>query len=272
MSIQVCCDETLLAALEQMGLDSVDGAFDYTGGQNLDKPGLANRRRTRVDVTDAQDRRHVLYLKRYAPEGLAQRIRRAITYGPGLSPAEVEFGNILAAEAAGVATMRPVILGRDDVPPAFQRSYLIVTAVPGDAMERRFDDFAADAGRENMARFTKTLAEFVRNFHAAGFVHRDLYASHIFMDTSSQRVELYMIDLARMFRPRWRRFRWLVKDLAALKFSMPGEWTDGYWDEFMNIYLGPEAAERADAFNRAIDKKVRWMNKRHAAKAAGKQK
>ncbi len=272
MSVQVCCDEALLAALQEHSLDSVEGAFDYSGGRDLDKPRLDNRRRTRIELTDGRGLRHVLYLKRYAPEGMLKRIRRAITYGPGRSPAEVEFENILTVRAAGVATMSPVIIGRDDVPPAFQRSYLIVTAVPGDAMERCFEDYAAGAEGDSLERFTKTLAEFVRKFHASGFVHRDLYSSHIFMDASQRRVDLYLIDLARMFRPRLGRFRWLVKDLSALKFSMPDSWTGEFWGEFMKVYLRPQGAGRADAFERAIDKRVRWMNKRHSVGHAVKRK
>jgi hypothetical protein len=49
-----------------------------------------------------------------------------------------------------------------------------------------------------------------------------MYASHIFLldeDAPTERPRFAFIDLQRVFRPRWRRTRWVVKDLAALNFS-----------------------------------------------------
>ena len=74
------------------------------------------------------------------------------------------------------------------------------------------------------------LARFVAAFHAAGFVHRDLYLSHVFIRPPAPHATrngqcpeqtFALIDLQRVFRPRWRRRRWVVKDLAALNYSTP---------------------------------------------------
>ena len=75
------------------------------------------------------------------------------------------------------------------------------------------------------------LARLVADFHRAGFVHRDLYLSHIFIcNTGKPTDETFcLIDLQRVFRPKFRRRRWMVKDLAALNFSTPEELV-GRWE------------------------------------------
>jgi hypothetical protein len=58
--------------------------------------------------------------------------------------------------------------------------------------------------------------------HRLGFVHRDLYLSHIFFHEGQLAgPKLSLIDLQRVGKPRWRQSRWVVKDLAALNFSAP---------------------------------------------------
>ena len=63
-------------------------------------------------------------------------------------------------------------------------------------------------------------------------MHRDLYLSHIFIHDAESDVPAVvggggavftLIDLQRVFRPIWRRLRWVVKDLASLNYSTPAE-------------------------------------------------
>ncbi len=267
MNAPSACDEALLEAVVLAGLDTLDGAFAYGGGQDLVKGGLGRRRRTRLVLPDAQGRCRQLYLKRYGRESPAGWLRRVVSHGRMCSPARTEFENIRAAAAAGIATMEGVIFGEDSPRPWPGRSYIIVTAVPGDAMERCLERFLAlNPSREAGEAVTRKLVEMVSALHASGCVHRDFYAAHIFLDESDDGVCLYLIDLARMFRPRWRRFRWWVKDLAQLKYSMPSAWTDRWWDFFLAEYLGPKRDAQAGRYNRAVDRKVRRIQRRDRRK------
>jgi tRNA A-37 threonylcarbamoyl transferase component Bud32 len=255
--------EQLLRALQREGLDTVEGAFAHVGGEDLDKPNLTHRRRTRFSVTDDTGRTHELYLKRYEPESMKARLRRRWTYGPRRSPGGVEFENIRSVRAAGVATMREIIFGEEFGLLGARRSYLIVTSVPGDALERRFEDFLRRHGAGEMTRrLTEKLAAMIKALHTAGHVHRDLYASHVFLDESDGDFGLYLIDLGRMFSPRWRKFRWKVKDLAQLKYSMPRMWVEQFWDEFLRVYGTDFDAVGMGRYRRAIDRKVTAMRRR----------
>jgi hypothetical protein len=80
------------------------------------------------------------------------------------------------------------------------------------------------AGEAAKSQDIEALARFVARFHRTGFVHRDLYLSHVFLAAGrgGHSLEDYvLIDLQRVFRPRLRRSRWRVKDLAALAWSTP---------------------------------------------------
>jgi len=247
--------EPLRNLLRRHGLDSVRGAFAFTGGLDMAKAGLRRRRRTRVELTDEDGRTHVLFLKRYGRDSLAARLRRLLTHGRWCSPAAVEFRNIRSARRAGLPTMRELACG-EGACGGWWRSHLVMTAVPGEAMERCPEDFwkrlYADEGAAR--RFATALAELVRRLHRAGFVHRDLYSSHVFLDEQDGEFRLCLIDMARVFRPRWRKFRWRVKDLAELHHSMPAQWLRRWWDELLREYLFG-AEQRMNRWRRAVERK-----------------
>ena len=261
---------TYFEAVRGAGLDTVAGAFAYGGGEDLDKPNLGSRRRTRLTVTDAAGQDRELYLKRYGPRRWIDALRRRWTGASAGSPAEIEFDNVCAARAAGVATMQAVVAGSEGGRWGGGRSYIVVTAVPGEALERCGEAFLDRHGDDGaVAELTTNLAGLVRTLHQAGWVHRDLYASHVFLDESHGRQDLYLIDLARMFAPRRRQFRWRVKDLAQLKYSMPPAWVENYWDAFLADYLGADAGSQRQRYDRAVNRKVaaiRGHDQRNAAR------
>jgi len=238
-------EDRLAEEARRRGLDTVDGAFGWVGGEDLDKAGLGDRRRTRLRLPDGTGGQRELYLKRYGP-GCWRR---------GRSPAEAEADGIAAARAAGAGTMRLLAAG-EDAPT--RRSFVLVTAVPGEALERCGEAFLARHADAPAAvdALTARLAALVRGLHGAGFVHRDLYASHVFLHERPDGPALHLIDLARMLHPRVRRFRWRVKDLAALKYSMPAAWVDGWWAAFLAAYLGEVSDRVRRRWERAIGRKA----------------
>ena len=262
-------DPALLDALVRMGLDSVEGAFAFRGGEDLIKENLGHRRRTRFTLTDESGCAHELYLKRYEREDLSDRLKRWWTYGVRTSPAEVEFDNIEAISASGIPTMQAVICGQQWGLLDAKRSYLIVTAVPGCKLEKCVSQFLDDNAEkpEVLWTFTLSLANLVRKVHEAGYVHRDLYTAHIFLNELDDRMEMHLIDLGRVFEPKCRKFRWRVKDLAQLKYSMPRtRWAEKYWDPFMQHYLGEPDGRTLRQWNRWIGAKAARMHRRRYRK------
>ncbi|OPX21576.1 MAG: hypothetical protein B1H04_06415 [Planctomycetales bacterium 4484_123] len=150
-----------------------------------------------------------------------------------------------------------------------RRSYIVVSAVPGEALERCLEEHLRRWDERAVQCFNAALVELVRRLHRRGCVHRDLYASHIFLDVTERGPELYLIDLARLFSPRWRLFRWQVKDLAELKYSMPAGWVERHWRGFLEAYLGATDAGVVGRYDRAIDAKVSAI-RRHARRGAAR--
>jgi heptose I phosphotransferase len=185
-----------------------------------------------------------------------------------LSPAETEFRAICALQRAGIPTMQAVCFGHEWGAWGARRSYVIVARVPGEALERCGASLLEALRTRPGSRgdFTRRLAHLVRTFHETGFVHRDLYASHIFVDPSTDPISLHLIDLARAFRPWLRRFRWRVKDLAQLKFSAPEPWVRADWRAFLRLYLGPGGTRSLSGLDRAVDAKVASICRRRERK------
>jgi tRNA A-37 threonylcarbamoyl transferase component Bud32 len=256
-------DPTLRQALEKAGLDSVASAFEWSQGQDLDKPNLGTRRRTRFQLVDEQGRQHELYLKRYGPAKWWRRL------GKFSSPAQKEFSTIQRVRQAGVPTMCEAIFG-EECPLTDGRSFIVVTAVPGEALERggaRYFD-CSDANNSSVIALTDELAQLVHKLHQANMVHRDLYASHIFVQACGAGASLHLIDLARVFRPCLRQFRWRVKDLAQLHFSMPAAWVQNHWSRFLEQYLGQCEPDVLAKWQKAVEKKSLRIRCRCQRKAA----
>ncbi|HOF18796.1 MAG TPA: lipopolysaccharide kinase InaA family protein [Phycisphaerae bacterium] len=256
------CDEAWREPLRQAGLDSVEGAFAFAAGADLDKPGLGNRRRTRLELADSQGRRRELILKRYGPEPLRARLRRAWTYGL-CGAAEIEYRNIRLVAALGIDTMQAVAWGGESCRGG-GRSFLLATVVPGEALERCGREFLA-ASPERAEELTAKLAALVARLHGAGYVHRDLGACHVFLHVGDVGLELNLIDLARVFAPSsWRMFRWRVKDLAQLLHSMPSEWVEAHWEAFLRQYLALTGGGSPRRYARAAACKAAWIARHEA--------
>jgi UDP-glucose:(heptosyl)LPS alpha-1,3-glucosyltransferase len=182
--------------------DDFEAMRDPPAAQALDKPGLGPSRRRRRIEADGR----TVFLKTYTLGDAAQR----------------EWDAVLALARIGIATMTRVALGR--APDG--RSLLITAQVPGGVslerwVRRRLADGRAPQGKSKQA-LVEALAELAARLHAAGWVHRDLYLSHVFVCGDGPPWRLHLIDLARCLRPLpWRIPRWVAKDLAELLYSMP---------------------------------------------------
>lgn len=81
------------------------------------------------------------------------------------------------------------------------------------------------------------VAPVVERLHGAGLVFRDLYCNHLFARGFDDG-EPALLDVERVFRPRFRRRRWHVKDLAGLCASAPATVSGATRLRFLRAYLG----------------------------------
>lgn len=229
--------------LRSAGLGSLSALFAWNSGERLDKAGLEGwRQRWRIRLTDAHGAPWTLYLKRFDRPPLRRQWERCRLHSR-MSTAGIEWQNARDLANMGVRAAQPVAFGEQMVGPMERRSAILLGEAPGMSLERwvpaRLTPADADPDPAKRRRRLDGLARFVARFHAAGFVHRDLYLCHVFFDeeafekaaarasdgtdANNHKTEaaFCLIDLQRVFRPRWRKRRWIVKDLAALDFSTP---------------------------------------------------
>ncbi|MBI1827800.1 MAG: hypothetical protein HY287_02715 [Planctomycetes bacterium] len=187
----------------------------------LRKPGLDHwRERLRINLRD-DDATRICYLKRYdhAPRQARREIARSQSGAKSLAGIEWHWLNEL--KASGIPCATPIALGEQFDGTCEVRSAIVIAEVPGQSLEKELAVSNA-VSRALIWRLIPPLAALIARFHAAGFVHRDLYLSHIFFDAqANDQTSLHLIDLQRVLRPRYFRERWIIKDLAALNYSAP---------------------------------------------------
>lgn len=215
---------TALLAANRLG--TLEDVFHHADGERLDKAGLESwRQRWRLRLEDGSGA-CVVYLKRFAHPPLRRQIDRWRAGAPWRSTAGIEWDNARDLAAAGIAAAEAVGMGERMQGPLERCSFILLREVPGESLERwvpaHGPALAGDPCRRRS--LIDELARFVGRFHRAGYVHRDLYLCHIFIRATAddtRTAEFRLIDLQRVFRPRWRRLRWYIKDLAALDSSAP---------------------------------------------------
>ncbi|MDD4889194.1 MAG: lipopolysaccharide kinase InaA family protein, partial [Phycisphaerae bacterium] len=244
-------------SLAEAGLGDMDAIFRFDRGQSLGKPGLpAHRRRDRVVLGD-----RVLYLKRYRPS-LWRRISRSLAMERYGSEAADEWHALYRLAYGGIPVPEPVLLGESSRKAAARSAVGLAELPDAQSLERWLPRVGRTLSPAQRRELLRRLAEFVAHFHSLGTVHRDLYLCHIFIRWSGAVPIFWLIDLARVFRPvRWRRRRWVVKDLSQLRYSLGEMVSEGEWLDFLAHYaVGESTAQLANH----VASKVRSIA-RHAA-------
>lgn len=241
---KVIVNTAYVPILQANGLVSFGSVFRHEGGLRLDKANIGSwRQRWRIDLSDPDGTSRTFYLKRYQRPPLTEQLRRMLLQRPRHGSAWWEWHNIQRLGDAGIPTATPVACGEKMRGLVERRSFLVTDAIPGESLERWVPEHLKPGGdvdwRERRA-LVEQLANFVRMLHRRRLVHRDLYLSHVFIShNKTGRAVFRLIDLQRLFRPRLRWRRWVVKDLAALHYSTPPDCVSVTERlRFMRRYLG----------------------------------
>lgn len=189
-------------------------------------------RRTLSAALEGRD----LYAKRY-------RTRRG---------ADAEWRGLELLAEAGFAVPARVGLVRGR-----RGSMAVFAAAPG----RSLDAWAVTAAREGwldawFGYVLAVVAPLVRRLHGCGWVHRDLNCSHLFVVDPKRRTPPALIDVERAFRPRSRRRRWVVKDLASLLASCPVGVPDRVALRFLARYAAGSGRRDVRRLLRAVQQKA----------------
>lgn len=189
---------------------------------------LAVRENWQLQLTVA-GRQRTLFLKKHHVRTWWNRLCAWIGLSPGDSAGREEARNIRKLEAAGIPCMELAAYGESLSDDGLLESFLLTPELEGyaqldDFLRNRFASLNTEGGARDaqLQRLIGHVAAIARQFHDAGFNHRDLYCCHFFVhERATGDFDIRLIDLQRVqLRTRMRR-RWIVKDLAQLAYSAP---------------------------------------------------
>lgn len=167
------------------------------------------------------------FLKYHGGIGWGEISKNLLQFKMPVFGAEEEYRAIEAVSRAGLDTLTVAGFGVRGINPAQRESFLVTDDLVGTrSLEELGEDWRLD---EHDALFRRRLIErvaaIVRDLHAAGVNHRDLYLGHFLMPETAIAAKdaaapIYLIDLHRSQVRRSVPLRWRIKDLGGLYFSI----------------------------------------------------
>lgn len=234
------------ALLEGAGLVSFADFFHYTGGKMIKR--IPDRTVTRITLGQNES----FFLKRHLFEMHLPWQQPLLGWGAGegeLTEGAGEFGHYCLFRKRGLATAVPVAMGEREAEGGGMESFLLTRDFsPLVSLEDiiRNTPYLL-AGPENGTRRRQVLfaaADYARRMHQSGLNHLDFNATHILLnERSSQDLDpqVAVFDLQRVATNIMASWRWPVKTLAELNFTLPRELFDEDERLFMLArYLGKE--------------------------------
>ncbi len=253
------------------GLSRVEDFFSASGNA-LSKPGLGKRYRAKLGLKHASGLCSVFY-KRYAGEQLRSLVQRWLEDGVRLPIACREVRVSEALQSVGIATFKPLAWGWQGTWGRHQKSFVVMSELEGKSLERWLAESPLSESHSDWIKkkiLVGNVAALARRFHGAGWFHRDFYLCHIFIEESGSDIKLSLLDLARVFRPRWRIERWLIKDLAQLDYSTPRQtFSRAMRLRFAKLYMG---CDRLSPSHKSLLRKIAQRSKSIANREMQKRK
>ena len=236
------------------GQDPLQTAFALEGEVYRDMPG---RRTLKVAVGGSD-----YFVKLHYGVGWTEVIKNWLQFKKPVVGAKNEFMACSQLAELGIVAPVPAAYGASAGNLAQRQSFVLCDALVGFTT---LEDLTA-TWRESppspqlRIKLLYAVADFAKNFHHHGFIHRDFYICHLLVnDQALQRgeVQLAVLDLHRARRFKAMPDRWLKRDLSALLFStMVIPLNQREWLRFLRRYSGQplktELGERGSFWGQVV--------------------
>ncbi|MDL2321714.1 lipopolysaccharide kinase InaA family protein [Desulfosarcina sp. OttesenSCG-928-B08] len=215
-----------LPALQSLGLDTPDAIYRFSGGTPVKQ--IPQRSIIRLDLPVDQNQvvpSPSLYLKRHTAttptmgQWLSGMIRNT-----GFSPGVSEFKAICDFQDSGLPTPVPVAAGERRLFGFQYESFLITCGIePFISLETLIRHHPERISEKIKKPLLTAIARLAKKMHDAGFNHLDFNADHVMVGPELEhgQIVLNLLDFQRIDRNQIMRFRWMIKTMAELFYSMP---------------------------------------------------
>ncbi len=215
-----------LKVLDDVHFDSFESVWKYQDGETIKK--IKARSVIRFEIQTDSGKKY-FYLKRHNTEFVGiKRILALFSPKPVLSEGKREFENICDFREGGLGTATPVIAGERFVKFGWVQSFLITEDFsPFISLEYMLRDnpefFMGKTAGDRKRNLINRIGIFAKRMHEKGFNHRDFNATHILLyyKDKSDAPDIALFDLQRVDRSSVLQFRWIIKSLAELNYTLP---------------------------------------------------
>ena len=217
---RVFANPAFVPLLAYSGLDAFANVMTLEGGQMMRS--VPGRSTVQIELRRPGGGALVAYLKRYEAGYLKPlyKLKRLLHWPGADDEAAHEWRMLNTLRDAGFNTPTPIAFGQFKSGGIVTRSFLLTAEISGGEAAHECLRALKTKPRERRA-FLREVGAVSRQFHGAGFVHKDYYLSHLFVapDAQPDGCDFYFIDLQRLARPRLLNRRWRIKDAAQLAYS-----------------------------------------------------
>jgi UDP-glucose:(heptosyl)LPS alpha-1,3-glucosyltransferase/heptose I phosphotransferase len=212
---RICVHREFVDQLCHNRLEHFDAVMAFRRGQLVRV--VPGRTTMRIELPSPVGPPLVAYLKRYEPDQVSSwdRLLRRLGRHERHEAAR-EWRMVHALRTRGFHTATPIAAGKAPAASGSIRSFVMTAEIHGGLAA---DVFWQSQDRPGRDALITALASLTRQFHSAGFIHKDYYLPHIFVVQRDGILDLYLIDLQRVMGPGRFRQRWMIKDLGGLAFS-----------------------------------------------------
>ena len=249
---------------KNFGLDSFDSIYSYQDVEIIKNIRDRSVRRFKLPV---DGKKKCFYLKKHNKEYVGIRGLMAVLFpGTVLSQGRKEFENICDFREKSLATVEPVAAGEKLIRLFWVKSFLLTEDFsPFVSLEKMIGDrsqFLIGEKSESKKRFLiHEIARYARKMHREGFNHRDFNATHILINREPESgiIKIALFDLQRVDRRKFLRFRWIIKSLSELNYTLSDDIFDV--NDRIHLFLSYKGKSTLNFWDRL---QLRWIRRKTA--------
>jgi len=264
--------------LQHIQFDSFESIWRYQDGETIKN--IERRSVIRFNI-EHHNQKKTIYLKRHNLEFVGfWRLFSRFFPKWGLSQGRLEFENICDFRNYRLPTVVPIAAGEKFFRFFWAESFLITEDFsPYISLEALLEDkpyfFMGLEGKHKKKILINEISVLARKMHQNGFNHRDFNATHILLhyDNGSDVPKIALFDLQRVEKRKFFRFRWKIKSIAGLSYSLPDDIFSP--KDKLYIFLSYKGKKRLNPGNRLewfwIKRKTAKIKRHHEKKLAKKE-
>ncbi len=214
--------------LERAPFHSFESIWEFSNGETIKQ--IKARSVIRFEIRH-HDIKRTFYIKRHNSEFISlSRLLSRIFPRRSLSQGRLEFENICDFRKYNLPTVVPVAAGEKFSHFFWVKSFIITEDFSPfisleSLLENRPQFLSGPKGNNRKRILLKEVAVLARRMHQNGFNHRDFNATHILLNytNGSDIPQIALFDFQRVEKRKYFRFRWKIKSIARLNYTLPDE-------------------------------------------------